>query len=266
LMNILGGLDSPSSGKAIVAGHDLMKLSDRGRDRYRSRTVGFVWQQKARNLVPYLNIEQNIALPMVMSGVQRRARKAWTRELIDAVGLGARVDHRLAELSGGEQQRVAIAVALANRPKLLLADEPTGELDTATAAAIIDLFHALNRRYGLTIVIVSHDPNIAQHVPRVVTIHDGRTVSETRRRKVASGYEEILTLDGSGRFRLSNAVRERYGIAMHIAVEERPDGLFLRPISDMEAETQLEEPRVTVAQEQELFGRLKRALRRDSQP
>jgi ABC-type lipoprotein export system ATPase subunit len=263
-MNILGGLDSPSSGRAYVAGSDLMKLSDRGRDRYRSRTVGFVWQQKARNLVPYLNIEQNIGLPMIMSGVRRRARRAWTRELIDSVGLGARVGHRLAELSGGEQQRVAIAVALANRPKLLLADEPTGELDSATAAAIMELFHSLNKRYGLTIVIVSHDPNIAHHVPRVVTIHDGRTVSETRQRKVASGFEEILTLDGSGRFRLSNALRERYGIARHMAVEERPEGLLLRPISDVEAEEQLAEPHSVAPAEPPVLARLMRTLRRDS--
>jgi ABC-type lipoprotein export system ATPase subunit len=272
LLNILGGLDRPSAGRALVAGSDLLKLTDRGRDRYRSRTVGFVWQQKARNLVPYLNIEQNIGLPMIMSGVRRRARRAWTRELIESVGLGSRVGHRLAELSGGEQQRVAIAVALANRPKLLLADEPTGELDSATAATIMDLFHTLNQRYGLTIVIVSHDPNIAHHVPRVVTIHDGRTVSETRRRKLAGGaeadhvhgFEEIITLDGSGRFQLSRALRERYGITSHAAVEERPEGLLLRPITDAEAGEQLVEPRAQAPQEAQGLARIIRALRRDS--
>ncbi|SRR6266545_734503 len=273
LLNILGGLDRPSGGQVLVAGSDLLKLTDRERDRYRSRTVGFVWQQKARNLVPYLNTAQNVALPMIMSGVKRRARRAWTHELIEAVGLGDRVDHRLAELSGGEQQRVAIAVALANRPKLLLADEPTGELDSATAAAIIDLFHTLNQRYGLTIVIVSHDPNIAHHVPRVVTIHDGRTVSETRRRKKAAhgaeedhahAFEEIITLDGSGRFQLSRALRERYGISSHMAVEERPEGLLLRPITGEEAGKALVEPDGQVVEQAHGLARIMRALRRDS--
>jgi putative ABC transport system ATP-binding protein len=222
-----------------------------------------VWQQKARNLAPYLNIEQNISLPMVMSGGRRRQRRAWTKELIDSVGLGSRVGHRLAELSGGEQQRVAIAVALANRPKLLLADEPTGELDSATAAATMELFHTLNERYGLTIVIVSHDPNISHHVPRVVTIHDGRTVSETRRRKQAHGFEEVITLDSSGRFQLSRALRERYGISLHMGVEERPDGLFLKPLADDEAESALSEPVVQAAPEPTRLSRIIRALRGD---
>ena len=239
LLNILGGLDRPSGGRVLVAGNDLSKLSDRALDRYRSRTVGFVWQQKARNLVPYLNIEKNIALPMIMSGVGGRARRAWARELIAAVGLTERSGHRLAELSGGEQQRVAIAVALANRPRLLLADEPTGELDSATAATILDLFHTLSQTYGLTVVIVSHDPQIAQHVDRVVTIHDGRTVSETRRRAHtgqapdsdrAHAFEEVLVLDASGRFQLPRALRDRYGITTRVTVQETPDGLLLRPI------------------------------------
>jgi ABC-type lipoprotein export system ATPase subunit len=256
-----------------VAGSDLLKLTDRGRDRYRSRTVGFVWQQKARNLVPYLNIQQNIALPMIMSGVRRGARRAWTRELIGSVGLDDRVGHRLAELSGGEQQRVAIAVALANRPQLLLADEPTGELDSATAATIMDLFQTLNRRYGLTVVIVSHDPQIAHHVGRVVTIHDGRTISETRWRKKAApngaeadqahGFEEIITLDGSGRFQLSKALRERYGITSHMAVEERPEGLLLRSLDDEAAGEVASEPRGQASQPHGL-ARIIRALRRES--
>jgi putative ABC transport system ATP-binding protein len=242
LLNILGGLDRPSGGRAVVAGSDLLKLSDRGRDRYRSRTVGFVWQQKARNLVPYLNIEQNIGLPMVMSGVRRRSRRAWTRELIEAVGLGDRAGHRLAELSGGEQQRVAIAIALANRPRLLLADEPTGELDSITAATIMDLFRTLSETYGLTVVIVSHDPRIAHQVARVVTIHDGRTVSETRHRRASTEHgldseqpdslQELITLDASGRFQLPRALRERHGITSHMTVEETPQGLLLRPLDD----------------------------------
>src|SRR5262245_20019126 len=190
LLNVLGGLDRPSAGRVLVAGNDLLKLSNIAQNVYRRRYVGFVWQQKARNLIPYLNAEQNIELPMIMSGVGRRARRAWAQELIEAVGLVSRRRHRLAQLSGGEQQRVAIAVALANRPSLLLADEPTGELDSSTASTIFDVFHRLNRTYGLTIVIVSHDPQIARYVGRVVAIRDGKTSSETIRKSREAEQQE----------------------------------------------------------------------------
>src|SRR5262245_27632816 len=182
LLNVLGGLDRPSAGRVLVAGNDLLKLSDIALNGYRRRYVGFVWQQKARNLIPYLNATQNVELPMIMRGAGQRERQAWANELLEAVGLSARRGHRLAQLSGGEQQRVAIAVALANRPALLLADEPTGELDSATAETIFAILRDLNRTYDLTVVIVSHDPQIARRVDRVVAIRDGKTSSETIRR------------------------------------------------------------------------------------
>jgi putative ABC transport system ATP-binding protein len=245
LLNILGGLDRPSSGRVLVAGYDLRQMSDRALDHYRARVVGFVWQQKARNLIPYLTIEQQIALPMMLQGVGGQARRHWTRALMEAVGLTERAGHRLAELSGGEQQRVAIAIALANRPRLLLADEPTGELDSGTAATIFDLFHTLSQTFGLTVVIVSHDPHITTHVDRVVMIHDGRTASETRRLRRAHGegahptgmvaaehLEESMLLDSAGRLHLPKALRERYGFTRRVIVEERPDGLLLRPADD----------------------------------
>src|SRR5262245_61960980 len=245
LLNILGGLDRASEGRVRIAGNNLQRLSDRALDRYRARTVGFVWQDKARNLVPYLNVEQNIALPMIMSGVGRRSRQAWARELIESVGLGGRRGHKLAQLSGGEQQRVAIAVALANRPRLLLADEPTGELDSGTAETIFELFHTLNQTYGVTVVLVSHDSQIAHHVHRVVTIQDGRTIGETRRRPASGArndssaeadqgaeFENLIVLDAGGRFQLPRALRERYGITNRIAIEETPQGLFLHPVGD----------------------------------
>jgi ABC-type lipoprotein export system ATPase subunit/bifunctional DNA-binding transcriptional regulator/antitoxin component of YhaV-PrlF toxin-antitoxin module len=258
LMNVLGGLDRPSAGRVLVAGNDLLKLSDMALNDYRRRMVGFVWQQKARNLISYLNVEQNIEMPMIMSGVGQRARRAWVRELIEAVGLTTRRGHKLAQLSGGEQQRVAIAVALANHPALLLADEPTGELDSTTAATIFELFHTLNRSFGLTVVIVSHDPNVARQVDRVVAIRDGKTSSETVRKSrertpadsdesqepgsvhEAHGehvFEELMMLDSAGRLQVPKEVRERYGIGDRVRMEETADGLLLRPVEG--AETQV---------------------------
>jgi ABC-type lipoprotein export system ATPase subunit len=260
LMNVLGGLDRPSAGRVIVAGYDLLKLSDMALNHYRRRMVGFVWQQKARNLIPYLQVEQNIEMPMIMSGVGQRERREWVKELIGAVGLTSRRGHKLAQLSGGEQQRVAIAVALANRPALLLADEPTGELDSSTAATIFELFHSLNRAFGLTVVIVSHDPNVARYVERVVAIRDGKTSSETVRRNRAPGtgdressngtaepsehgqdghtehvFEELMMLDSAGRLQVPKEVRERYGIGDRVRMEETADGLLLRPVVGAEA-------------------------------
>jgi putative ABC transport system ATP-binding protein len=255
LMNVLGGLDRPSAGRVIVAGNDLLKLSDMALNDYRRRMVGFVWQQKARNLIPYLQVEQNIEMPMIMSGVGQRARREWVKELINAVGLTTRRGHKLAQLSGGEQQRVAIAVALANRPALLLADEPTGELDSSTATTIFELFHTLNRTFGLTVVIVSHDPNVARHVERVVAIRDGKTSSETVRRNRGQAaadrapengdadhgadgqvdhsehvFEELMMLDSAGRLQVPKEVRERYGIGDRVHMEETSEGLLLRPV------------------------------------
>nr|PZN36133.1 MAG: ABC transporter [Chloroflexota bacterium] len=252
LLNVLGGLDRISAGRVLVAGNDLLKLSEQQLDQYRRRYVGFVWQQKARNLIPYLDIRQNIELPQIMAGVGAKERREWAEELIDAVGLSHRRNHRLAQLSGGEQQRVAIAVALANRPALLLGDEPTGELDSHTAEVIFDIFHHLNRTYGLTVVIVSHDPNIARYVDRVVQIRDGKTSSETKRRTVDTGngaeeggkekehvFEELVMLDQAGRLQVPKEIREKYGIGNRIRMEETPEGLLLRPVVEAEPQNQL---------------------------
>ncbi|MFL5806246.1 MAG: ATP-binding cassette domain-containing protein [Roseiflexaceae bacterium] len=274
LLNVLGGLDRPSAGRVLVAGNDLLKLSNIAQNMYRRRYVGFVWQQKARNLIPYLNAEQNIELPMIMSGVGRRARRAWARELIEAVGLVSRRRHRLAQLSGGEQQRVAIAVALSNRPSLLLADEPTGELDSTTAATIFDIFHTLNRTYGLTVVIVSHDPQIARHVGRVVAIRDGKTSSETIRKsreteqpesdgtEVEHAFEELLMLDSAGRLQVPKELRERYGIGDRIHIEETAEGLLLRPVVGAEPVKRLAEPDAPPPPKATRLGRLLNTVRR----
>src|SRR5574342_336799 len=160
LMNILGGLDRPSAGRVWVDGDDLLKMSYEAVNHYRRMKVGFVWQQGARNLIPYLTALENVRLPITIAAQNWSQEKSRAEALLDSVGLHERKHHRLSELSGGEQQRVAIAVALANDPVLLLADEPTGEVDTATALGIFQLLKDLNRQYGLTTVIVSHDAEI----------------------------------------------------------------------------------------------------------
>jgi len=190
LLNMLGGLDRPSAGKLFVDGKDMLTMSDRALIRYKRDTVGFVWQNNARNLIPYLTAQENVELPILLKG---RRKKTRALELLDAVGLQHRRHNRLSELSGGEQQRVAIAIALANEPKLLLADEPTGSLDTKTANQVLDLFRRLNRELGLTIVIVTHDPQLARKVDRVVAIRDGRTSSEMIRSSNAEGESAGLT-------------------------------------------------------------------------
>ena len=208
LLSILGGLEVPSAGRAAVAGHDLLAMSSGERTLFRRLVVGFVWQQTARNLLPYLNAEENVELPLILDGVPRAIRRDRARHLLELVGLAARAKHRPSQLSGGEQQRVAIAIALANDPRVLLADEPTGELDSATAADIFRVLRTVNERSGVTVVIVTHDPQVSAQVRRTVTIRDGRTSSETLRRpgegdEHGDGVaEEFAVLDRAGRLQL----------------------------------------------------------------
>ena len=175
-LNMLGGLDRPSAGKLFVDGKNLFKLSDRELVDYKRQTVGFVWQNNARNLLPYLTAYENIMTPMLLSS--QKAKKERTLELLDLVGMSHRKNNKLHQLSGGEQQRIAIAIALANNPKLLLADEPTGSVDRKTADYILDMFRSINRETGVTIVIVTHDVDLSKKMPRVVSIRDGKISSE----------------------------------------------------------------------------------------
>jgi ABC-type lipoprotein export system ATPase subunit len=207
LMNILGGLEVPSAGRAVVAGFDLGQVGRRERTRYRRKIVGFVWQQTARNLLPYLSAVENVELPMVLDG--RNGRRARATELLRLVGLTDRIDHRPERLSGGEQQRVAIAVALANAPEVVLADEPTGELDSGTSTEVFALLRRVNEELGTTIVIVTHDPVVSEQVQRTVAIRDGRTSTETLRRTELGDdgdhraiSEEFAVLDRAGRLQL----------------------------------------------------------------
>jgi ABC-type lipoprotein export system ATPase subunit len=209
LQNILGGLDTPTAGAARVAGFDLASLTARERTIYRREVVGFVWQQTARNLVPYLRAAENVELPLVLGGMGGRDRRDVAAELLDLVGMSERATHRPHELSGGEQQRVAIAIALANRPQLLLADEPTGELDSESAAELFAVLRGINKALGVTVIVLTHDPLVSAQVNRTIAIRDGRTSTETVRRAELDAYgehrviaEEFALLDRAGRLQL----------------------------------------------------------------
>jgi AbrB family looped-hinge helix DNA binding protein len=247
LLNILGGLDLPSAGRVTINGLDLLKASAGALDEYRRTQVGFVWQQTARNLIPYLSAQANVELPMTIEGRGIREKRAWSRKLLETVGLWDHRKHHLAQLSGGQQQRVAIAVALANRPKLLLGDEPTGEVDSSTAQEILALFRRMNEQYGLTTIIVTHDPQVARAVDRVVTIRDGSTSSETVRRvadveaALAQGaqdasaamhvYDEFVVVDAAGRLQIPPDMRDELGISDRVQVERADGGILIRPVS-----------------------------------
>ena len=184
LLNILGGLDAPTAGQARVADFDLTRLNEEQRTRYRNLVIGYVWQQSGRNLLPDLTIEGNVNLPQLLNGSGAARSKKRTRELLELVGLAAMAKKKPEQLSGGEQQRVAIAIALANQPTLLLADEPTGELDSVTAQEIIACLRQINMQLGLTIILVTHDVSVASEVDRTLAIRDGRTSTETVRRGI----------------------------------------------------------------------------------
>ncbi|WP_123820297.1 ABC transporter ATP-binding protein [Kitasatospora cineracea] len=241
LLNILAGLDAPTAGSARVDGRDLLAMSAKERLRYRREVVGFVWQQTARNLMPFLTAEQNVALPMQLRGERStpaaaRRRRQRTAELLEALDIGELARRRPAELSGGQQQRVAIAVALANEPAVLLADEPTGELDTDTAAGIFDAFRTVNRELATTVVIVTHDPMVAGEVRRTVAIRDGRTSSEVLRRTRIDEHgtetvseREYVMLDRTGRVQLPAAFLTALGMQHRVAADLATDHIQLRP-------------------------------------
>ena len=214
LLNILAGLERPSAGRIRVGDRDLLDISDSDLVAYRRREVGFVWQATGRNLVPYLNVRDNIELPQAIAGTGRQERRERAAELLDALHMSDKAQRYPSELSGGEQQRVAIAVALANHPPLLLADEPTGELDTNMAEDVFRMLQHINREFGVTVIIVTHYAGIAQWVDRVVRIRDGRIGSESY---LAGSYrggdgveEEYLVVDRAGRLQLPREYIERF--------------------------------------------------------
>ncbi len=267
LLNVLGGLDRPSAGQVQVGGRELLKMSDRELDEYRRQQVGFIWQQTTRNLIPYLTALENVELPLQLSGRSRAERRAKASELLEVLGLADRLHFRSAQLSGGEQQRVAVAVALANQPLILLADEPTGEVDTATALEVYNALRKINSLYGMTTLIVSHDANLSQHTDRVVAIRDGKTSTETVRytrraaitqaeeAEVASGkdvngneptdsdplkaqapetpheFEELVVLDKAGRLQLPREYLEILNIGDRVRLELSSGYISVHPVS-----------------------------------
>ena len=236
LLNVLSGLDVPTAGRARVANWDLLRMSAADRLAYRRSVVGFIWQQTARNLLPYLSAAENVELPMAFAGVKSAARSARADELLGALGMGDKANRRPGELSGGEQQRVAIAVALSNKPEVLFADEPTGELDSATGDDVFAALRSANTELGATVVIVTHDAAVSGQVQRTVAIRDGRTASEVVRRTEVDEHgtssvvaREYAVLDRVGRLQLPADYRSSLGLRSRVRLELENDHVGIWP-------------------------------------
>ena len=241
LLNVLSGLDVPTAGRARVGGWDLLKMTPAERLVYRRSEVGFIWQQTARNLLPYLSAIDNVALPMAFAGLGPRARGRRAASLLDTLGMGGKAHRRPGELSGGEQQRVAIAVALANEPHVLFADEPTGELDRATGEEVFAALRAANTELGTTVVIVTHDAEVSGEVQRTVAIRDGRTSSEVVRRVEVDEFgtssviaEEFAVLDRAGRLQLPSEYRKSLKLRDRVRLELEADHVGIWPDRDVD--------------------------------
>ena len=236
LMNILAGLDVPTAGSVKVAGSDLAAMNARQRLAYRRQTVGFIWQQTSRNLLSYLTSEQNVDVPLRLAGASRRKRAARVADLLSLLQIDHCHNRRPDQMSGGEQQRAAIAVALANEPKVLLADEPTGELDSATAAEVFGALQTANSELGVTVLIVTHDQNVSSMVRRVVAIRDGRTATEVHQQAVTTDdgtithhAVEYAVLDRAGRLQLPKEMTEPLGMRDLVRLEGEPDHIGVWP-------------------------------------
>lgn len=238
-LNMIGGLDKPSAGKLFVDGKNLFTMTEKELVDYKRSTVGFVWQNNARNLFPYLTALENVMVPMEITGKREKKEKAL--ELLDLVGLSKKKKNRLHQLSGGEQQRIAIAIALSNSPKVLLADEPTGSVDTKTSNYIFDIFRQLNKDLNQTIIIVTHDTGLSGKVSRVAAIRDGKISSERvlreqfseLSREVGSQWhvetlqEEFAIIDRSGRVQIPREILEKLELSDNKIKLEFIDGRII---------------------------------------
>jgi ABC-type lipoprotein export system ATPase subunit len=231
LLTILSGLDVPTAGNVRVAAHDLTSLSRKQRLHYRRKVVGFIWQQTANNLLGYLTAHDNVALVRSLAGAS--AAQAGTRadELLELLGVIDCRDRTPAQLSGGEQQRVAIAASLVNDPEVLFADEPTGELDTATSAEVFAALRHVNAELGVTVVVVTHDPLVSTQVQRTVSIRDGRTSSETLRHGSGEEHvaEEYAVLDRAGRLQLPQEFTTALQLERRVRLALEPDHIGVWP-------------------------------------
>ena len=220
-LNMLGGLDRPSAGSLLVDGKNLFKMSEKELVSYKKETLGFVWQNNARNLLPYLTARENIELPMFFGSISKKKERSL--EILEMIGMAHKKNNRLDQMSGGELQRIAIGVALANNPKILLADEPTGSVDVRTANYILEVFKDLNKNLNLTIIIVTHDRMLSSKVKRVVSIQDGKISSERLTKvdyidnlgsigSLEETQEEFLVLDKAGRLQLPKEIFHKIGV------------------------------------------------------
>jgi ABC-type lipoprotein export system ATPase subunit len=260
LLNILAGLDVPTGGQARVAGHDLLTMGPKERLAYWRSTVGFLWQQTSRNLLAHLTAAENVALPMQLTGVGRRERNRRTKDILGLLGVADCHDKLVPEMSGGQQQRVAVGVAIANNPLVLLADEPTGELDDQTATEVFAALRSANEQTGATILIVTHDAAVSEHVSRTIAIRDGRISTEVLRRTEVDEHggellvaEQYAALDRAGRLQLPAEYIEALGMRDRVRLGLEPDHVTVRPGQATEADTE----------EDESHGRHRRAQGQD---
>jgi putative ABC transport system ATP-binding protein len=236
LMNILAGLDTPTAGTVWVAGQNLSTMTAKERLAYRRAVTGFIWQQTSRNLLPYMTARQNVLLPMRLSLLRRRERVRRAGVLLGTLGIAHCADRTPDRMSGGEQQRAAIATALANEPKVLLADEPTGELDSATARDVFAALQTANTELGVTVLVVTHDPAVSSQVRRTIAIRDGKTSSETIRRAATDEAgtttlhaREYATLDRAGRVQLPREMTRRLRMRNRVELQEEADHIGVWP-------------------------------------
>jgi ABC-type lipoprotein export system ATPase subunit len=236
LMNILAGLDTQTAGTVWVADHNLGAMTAKERLAYRRSIVGFIWQQTSRNLLPYMTARQNVLLPMRFAPLRRRERLRRANLLLQTLGIAHCAGRTPDRMSGGEQQRAAIATALANQPKVLLADEPTGELDSSTAQDVFSALQTANTELGVTVLVVTHDPAVSSQVRRTIAIRDGRTSSETIRHtatdedgRTALHAREYATLDRAGRIQLPREMTTRLRMRSRVQLQEEPDHIGVWP-------------------------------------
>ena len=235
LLNLLAAYDLPSAGKVNINGKNLAEFSSVDVYKFRANEIGFILQQPSANLFPYLTAKENVQLPNLLNANQSEESP---EKLLEIVGLGNRMFHLPKMLSGGEQQRVAIAIALANNPSILLADEPTGELDEKTSMEIFDVFRRINEELGTTIIVVSHDPNISQRIGRVLMIKDGKIGIEIRRKDGFSGIsnsldrvellEEISVFDAQDRLQIPEEYLKQTGIENTAIISIKGDEIIIK--------------------------------------